>query len=233
MSYKLEKDTKTELYDYTDEEILTVQDLRLYVSPVSISSSSYPSSPAISFVNAYNCLCNAMRKESPVPSALALFQMATNDVTNTLCIYNTFMKNIRSLPTETEWPYDEDRMVDNVPAGGGSQMLPVILRRVSITERGICEPLSRKHPVICALKMTDNYVSSDPAPEEEEDEFGYAAMCFVGFNKHDEKVIAKDPYNNRFISLSYDYIFNTENCVDAYALILGSEESDEKSPKFI
>ena len=233
MSYKLDNDDATQLYDYSNLNLPTGQDLRPFATCINVASNVYPSSPSISFVNAYNCLCNATDTPSPIPSSLALYQITTNDITNTLEIFNTFKLKTNDLPTETEWPYIESHIFDDPPKGK-SQFASVALRRVHKNERGICEPLANKNPVMCAMKITDNYVLSNPEPDEDHDTFGYAAVCIVGYNSHDKRFVMKDPYNNRFINVPFDYFFADDNVTDLYTLILSeADDEEEDSPKFI
>ena len=195
-----------------------------------VKVNQYPSSPSVSFVNAYNCLCNATKTQSPIPSSLALYQLATNDVTNTLEIFKTFKD--KSIPTETEWPYIEDNVCDDPPEGK-SQYADVTLRRVLKNEEGVCEPLANRHPIICAIKMTDNYIMSNPEPDDDHDTYGYAAVCVVGYNNHDKRFVVKDPYNSRFMNIPYQYFFQDDNVMDMYALVFSDSDEDESSPKFV
>lgn len=232
MLYKLEKDDNTELYEYENLDIPTSQDLRPFLAHVNIVSRGYPSSPSVSFVNAYNCLCNAMRIDTAIPSSLALYNLVDNNVTNTLEIYRVFMDNMATLPTETEWPYVESKIAVTPPVGT-SQFAYVTLRRALTSLDGIRSPLANKYPVLCAMKMTDNYVLSNPTPDEDHDTFGYAAVCIVGYNDHDQQFLLKDPYNNRFIYVPYNYVLMDGNAVDLYVLIPGGGEHTDNSPRFV
>lgn len=233
MKYKFSKDTTTSLYTLSGNEIAGAMDLRSHFDMPNMKyCEGLASSPAIVVVYSYMSACSISKRMSAVPSILDVFQRSCgeNDCTN---IHDCASQlGMGLVCTETEWPYDENCVLNDSPKSPDPRdeqpnYVPITLERVRLTENDICDCLSSRRVVMCAMKMTSRILEDDTF-EEDDDICGDCAVCIVGYNIHDRVFTLWCPYLNRYMFLSFDFVLNTDYCTDAYTITLSEKDECEK-----